>query len=157
MRTPVVYDYAVIRVVPRVEREEFINAGVLISCQASRTLAAAVALDPARLHALDPYADIETLQRHLDAIVRICRGDADGGPIAALPARARFHWLTARRSSVAKASAMAKRTAGEGAHARAIAASSSTGTCPASSTRARSRTSTAVPSRAPSGAWPSSS
>ena len=104
MRTPVVYDYAVIRVVPRVEREEFINAGVLISCQASRTLAAAVALDPARLHALDPYADIETLQRHLDAIVRICRGDADGGPIAALPARARFHWLTARRSSIIQVS-----------------------------------------------------
>lgn len=104
MRSQQVYDYAVIRVVPRVEREEFINAGVVVSCQASRTLAAAVALDSARLHALDPYADIETLQRHLDAIVRICRGDADGGPIAALPARARFHWLTARRSSIIQVS-----------------------------------------------------
>ena len=79
MRTPVVYDYAVIRVVPRVEREEFINAGVLISCQATRTLAAAMALDPARLRALDPHVDVETVARHLDAIVRICRGDADGG------------------------------------------------------------------------------
>ena len=73
-----VYDYAVIRVVPRVEREEFINAGVIVSCQGARTLAAAVALDPSRLHALDPHADIATLQRHLDAIVRICRGDPDG-------------------------------------------------------------------------------
>ena len=100
MRTPVVYDYAVIRAVPRVEREEFVNVGVIVSCQAARTLAAAVALDPARVRALDPHVDIEMLARHLEAIVRICRGDADGGPIAALPARARFHWLTARRSSV---------------------------------------------------------
>ncbi|MET0329111.1 MAG: DUF3037 domain-containing protein, partial [Luteimonas sp.] len=99
-----VYDYAVIRVVPRVEREEFINAGVIVSCQGARTLAAAVSLDAARLRALDPHADIDTVQRHLDAIVRICRGDAGGGPIAALPARARFHWLTAKRSSVIQVS-----------------------------------------------------
>lgn len=99
-----VYDYAVIRVVPRVEREEFINAGVIVSCQGARTLAAAVSLDVARLLALDPHADAASLQRHLDAIVRICRGDADGGPIAALPARARFHWLTAKRSAVIQVS-----------------------------------------------------
>ena len=104
MRTPVVYDYAVIRVVPRVEREEFINAGVLVSCQAARSLVAAMALDPARLRALDPHVDVDTVERHLDAIVRICRGDADGGPIAALPARARFHWLTARRSAILQVS-----------------------------------------------------
>ena len=104
MRTPVVYDYAVIRVVPRVEREEFINAGVLVSCQAARSLVAAMALDAARLRALDPHVDVDTVERHLDAIVRICRGDADGGPIAALPARARFHWLTARRSSILQVS-----------------------------------------------------
>ena len=84
--------------------EEFINAGVIVSCQGARTLAAAVSLDAARLHALDPHADVATLQRHLDAIVRICRGDADGGPIAALPARARFHWLTAKRSAVIQVS-----------------------------------------------------
>jgi len=104
VRTPVVYDYAVIRVVPRVEREEFINAGVLVSCQAARSLVAAMALDPARLRALDPHVDVDTVERHLDAIVRICRGDADGGPIAALPARARFHWLTARRSAILQVS-----------------------------------------------------
>lgn len=104
MRTQRVYDYAVIRIVPRVEREEFINAGVIVSCQGARTLTAAIALDEARLHALDPHADTVTLQRHLDAIVRICRGDADAGPIAALPARARFHWLTARRSSMIQVS-----------------------------------------------------
>ncbi|MCD9027231.1 DUF3037 domain-containing protein [Luteimonas sp. BDR2-5] len=101
---PVVYDYAVIRAVPRVEREEFVNVGVIVSCQAPRMLAAGIALDPARVRALDPHVDIDVLQRHLDAIVRICRGDADGGPIAALPPRARFHWLTAKRSSVIQVS-----------------------------------------------------
>ncbi len=104
MRTPVVYDYAVIRAVPRVEREEFVNVGVIVSCQAQRVLVAAIAMDPARVRVLDPHVDIDTLQRHLDAIVRICRGDADSGPIAALPARGRFHWLTARRSAMVQIS-----------------------------------------------------
>ncbi|WP_233198835.1 MULTISPECIES: DUF3037 domain-containing protein [Luteimonas] len=101
---PVVYDYAVIRAVPRVEREEFVNVGIIVSCQAQRLLVADIALDPARVRALDPHVDIDTLRQHLDAIVRICRGDADGGPIAALPARARFHWLTARRSAMVQVS-----------------------------------------------------
>lgn len=104
MHTPVVYDYAVIRAVPRVEREEFVNVGVIVSCQTQRMLVAAIALDPVRVRALDPHVDLDTLQRHLDAIVRICRGDADGGPIAALPARGRFHWLTARRSAMVQIS-----------------------------------------------------
>ncbi len=104
MHMPVVYDYAVIRAVPRVEREEFVNVGIIVSCQAQRLLVADIALDPARVRALDPHVDIDTLRQHLDAIVRICRGDADGGPIAALPARARFHWLTARRSAMVQVS-----------------------------------------------------
>lgn len=99
-----VYDYAIVRVVPRVEREEFINAGVILSCQRSGFLQAAMALDEARLLALDPAADIDTVRRHLAAIVSICAGDAACGPIAQLPYRARFHWLTARRSAVIQTS-----------------------------------------------------
>lgn len=99
-----VYDYAIVRVVPRVEREEFINAGVILSCQRSGFLQAAMALDEARLLALDPAADIDTVRRHLAAIVSICAGDAAYGPIAQLPYRARFHWLTARRSAVIQTS-----------------------------------------------------
>lgn len=99
-----VYDYAVIRVVPRVEREEFVNAGAILSCQATGFLAAAVALDEARLLALDPRADLDTIRRHLSAIVAICEGGPGSGPIGQLPFRARFHWLTARRSGVIQTS-----------------------------------------------------
>lgn len=104
MRAAELYDYAVVRVVPRVEREEFINAGVIVSCQRSGFLRAAIALDAARLRALDTQADLPTLQRHLGAIVAICAGAPEGGPIAQLPLRARFHWLTARRSGVVQTS-----------------------------------------------------
>lgn len=104
MRAAEVYDYAIVRVVPRVEREEFINAGVILSCQKSGFLQAAIALDEERLLAMDPHADIDTVHRHLSAIVAICAGDAGCGPIARLPFRSRFHWLTARRSAVIQTS-----------------------------------------------------
>jgi hypothetical protein len=94
------YDYAVIRVVPRVEREEFINVGVLVSCPGASLLVAGIELDEARLRALDPGADIDAVRLHLQAIERICRGGRDAGPIGQLPVRARFHWLTAKRSSI---------------------------------------------------------
>ena len=93
------YDYAVIRVVPRVEREEFINVGVILSCEASRYLEARIELDEARLRALAPDLDIESVSRHLQAVTAICRGGPGTGPIGQLPPRARFHWLTAKRSS----------------------------------------------------------
>jgi len=98
------YDYAVIRVVPRVEREEFINVGVIVSCPGAKHLEAAIELDAGRLRAFAPTLDLDALQPWLDAIVAICRGDAHAGPIAQLPARARFHFLTARRSSVVQMS-----------------------------------------------------
>lgn len=104
MHAAELYDYAVVRVVPRVEREEFINAGVILSCQCSGFLRAAVELDVARLRALDPHADVETVRRHLGAIVAICDGAPDAGPIARLARRARFHWLTARRSAIIQTS-----------------------------------------------------
>lgn len=97
---PASYDYAVIRIVPRVEREEFINAGVIVFCPEKRYLAARVSLDEARLRALWPEADIEMVREHLAAIERICAGDPAAGPIAALSQRERFHWLVAARSTV---------------------------------------------------------
>lgn len=104
MHAPEVYDYAIVRVVPRVEREEFINAGVIVSCQRSGFLKAAMALDEARLLALDAQVDLEIVHRHLGAIVSICEGQAGCGPIALLPYRSRFHWLTARRSAIIQTS-----------------------------------------------------
>ncbi|WP_454828490.1 DUF3037 domain-containing protein [Pseudoxanthomonas wuyuanensis] len=104
MRAHDSYDYAVIRVVPRVEREEFVNVGIILSCERSGYLQARIEADPARLLALDPQLDLESLQRHLDSIPRICRGGAGSGPIGLLPQRARFHWLTARRSSIIQTS-----------------------------------------------------
>ncbi|MBK9238915.1 MAG: DUF3037 domain-containing protein [Acidobacteria bacterium] len=94
------YDYALIRVVPRVDRGECINAGVVLSCPGLDFLEACVALDPARIAVLDPSADLQAIQGHLDAIVRICRGGHDAGPVGELPQRARFHWLVSPRSTV---------------------------------------------------------
>lgn len=98
------YDYSVIRVVPRVERGEFVNAGVIVSCESRQFLQARVEVDERRLRALDPTIDTETVRRHLQAIVRICEGAPDAGPIARLPRRGRFHWLTATRSSIIQTS-----------------------------------------------------
>jgi hypothetical protein len=106
MPEPCPFDYAVIRVVPRVEREEFINAGVIVSCPAKNYLRAGVALDRARLAALDSLLDAEVVLRHLEAVALICRGGDEAGPIGRLPARARFHWLVAPRSTMIQTSAV---------------------------------------------------
>ncbi len=104
MRAADTYDYAVIRVVPRVDRGEFVNAGVILSCQKRGFLGAAIALDEAKLLALWPATDVALVRRHLAAIPVICAGEPGSGPIGALPPRARFHWLTARRSSIIQTS-----------------------------------------------------
>src|SRR6202012_1767522 len=83
------FDYALLRVVPRVERQEFINAGVVVFCLEKRYLAARIRLDAARLHALWPDADAALAQKHLEAVERICAGDPAAGPIAALSQRER--------------------------------------------------------------------
>ena len=98
------YDYAVIRVVPRVEREEFVNVGILLSCPTAKFLEARIEVDEARLLALDPDIDLETVRRHLAAMEAICAGGPGSGPIGLLPQRARFHWLTAKRSSIIQTS-----------------------------------------------------
>lgn len=100
MREAKAYSYAVLRVVPRVERDEFINVGVIVFSQESRYLGACVRLHEDRLLALAPHADLTTIRRHLDAIPRICAGADDAGPIARLPLKDRFHWLTAPRSTI---------------------------------------------------------
>jgi Protein of unknown function (DUF3037) len=98
------FDYAVIRVVPRVERGEFVNAGVIVSCAAQNYLKARVELDERRLAALDPAFDPSSVREHLAAIPRICEGGPQAGPIGLLPPRARFHWLVAPRSTVIQTS-----------------------------------------------------
>ncbi|WP_328808102.1 DUF3037 domain-containing protein [Nonomuraea antri] len=93
-----VYEYAVIRVVPRVERGELINAGVLLYCQPRDFLCARVELDPARLRALDPGADIDAVRQALGAYELAC--DDKTGPLAREPLGGRFRWLTAPRSTI---------------------------------------------------------
>lgn len=100
------YDYAVVRVVPRADREEFVNVGVVLSCQSADVLACAFEPDPMRLRVIDPAIDLELVARHLDAFRRICEGAADAGAIAAMPRRRRFEWLTARRSALIRTSAV---------------------------------------------------
>ena len=98
------YDYAVVRVVPKVDREEFINAGVIVSCPDLSFLEARIKLDGSRLLALDPNIDLELVKKHLASIPKICRGGADAGSIGQLPQRQRFHWLVAPRSTIIQTS-----------------------------------------------------
>ena len=104
MHAPCTYDYAVIRVVPKVEREEFVNAGVIVSCPARDFLEARIELDEQRLLALDPTLDLETVRTHLATIPAICAGGEQAGPIGRLTQRERFHWLTAPRSTMIQTS-----------------------------------------------------
>jgi hypothetical protein len=98
------YDYAIIRVVPKVERGEFVNVGVIVSCPAQGFLAAQIACDEQRLRALDANLDVETLRDHLAPIPVICTGGKQAGPIGQLPQRERFHWLVAPRSTIIQTS-----------------------------------------------------
>lgn len=98
------FDYAVIRVVPRVDRGELINAGVILFCLQKDFLAARVEVDEARLRALWPEVDVDLVRQHLEAIPRICAGDPDAGPIARLSIRERFHWLVSPRSTIIQVS-----------------------------------------------------
>jgi hypothetical protein len=98
------YDYAVIRVVPKVDREEFINAGVIVSCPELSFLEARIKLDESRLLALDPNVDLDAVRKHLASIPTICRGGDGAGSIGQLPQRQRFHWLVAPRSTMIQTS-----------------------------------------------------
>ena len=104
MPDPCTYDYAIVRVVPRVERGEFVNAGVIMKCAALGFLDARIALDEARLRALDPRADLAGIRAALAAIPRICAGGPAAGALGALSLRERFDWLVAPRSSTLQTS-----------------------------------------------------
>ena len=104
MPEPSSFDYATVRVVPRVERAEFVNVGVILLCSERRFLEARIELDPARVLALDPTADLDDVARSLEAIPRICAGGDAAGDIGRLSQRARFDWLVAPRSTIVQTS-----------------------------------------------------
>jgi hypothetical protein len=101
---PSSFDYAIVRVVPRVERGEFVNAGVIVFCLEHKFLEASVRIDDARLQALWPAIDLNLVRRHLQAIPRVAAGDPSAGPIAQLSQRERFHWLVSPRSTIIQVS-----------------------------------------------------
>ncbi len=98
------FEYAIVRVVPDVERGELLNAGVIVHCRQQDFLEARVGLDEARLLAFAPGADVALVRRHLDAIPRVCAGGPDAGPIGTLPRFERWHWLVAPRSGILQTS-----------------------------------------------------
>ena len=95
-----VFQYAIVRVVPRVERGEYLNVGVVLLSRGHRFLGAKIALDEARLRAFAPGLDVAAVRGYLDAIERIAAGDPNAGPIAGLGQAERFHWLVAPSSTV---------------------------------------------------------
>ena len=98
MPAPSSFDYAIVRLVPNVEREEFINVGVILFCKTRRFLDARIELDQKRLASLEPNFDVTKAQEHLELIPRICRGD--NSPVGRLSQAERFHWLITPRSTV---------------------------------------------------------
>jgi hypothetical protein len=97
------FEYAVVRAVPRVDRGEFVNVGVVLYAQATDFLEARTHIDPARLRALDEAVDLPALEAALVAVAAVCAGEASAGPVGEQPAGARFRWLTAPRSTVVQA------------------------------------------------------
>ncbi len=100
------YQYAIIRVIPRIDRGECLNAGVVLLCRSRAFIGARTGLDPARLQALSPDTDPATVEPFLTAIERVARGEPAGGPIARLSIAERFHWLVAPASTIIQPSAV---------------------------------------------------
>jgi hypothetical protein len=100
------YDYAIVRVVPRVEREEFVNVGAIVACLSRQFLEARIELDESRLSAVDATMDLESIRAHLASIPLICAGGPQAGPIGLLSRRERFDWLVAPRSTMIQTSAV---------------------------------------------------
>jgi hypothetical protein len=98
------YDYAVVRVVPRVERGEFVNAGIILSCDVERSLLASIELDESALLVIDSHVDLDLVRSVLQSIPAICAGGETAGDIGKLSARERFHWLVAPRSTIVQTS-----------------------------------------------------
>jgi hypothetical protein len=98
------FEYAVIRVVPRVEREEFINVGVILYCAKQKFLQVIIFVNEHKLLSIAPGIELDVIKENLQAIVNICKGESSGGPIGRLDMVSRFRWLTATRSTVVQAS-----------------------------------------------------
>lgn len=95
------FEAAILRVVPRVEREEFVNVGVVLFCPERHFLQARIEVDPERIEALAPgMIDLAEVEQHLEHIRRVCAGDRAAGPLSDLTTAERFHWLVAPRSTV---------------------------------------------------------
>jgi Protein of unknown function (DUF3037) len=106
MQEKFTFEYAIIRVVPRVEREEFLNVGVIVFCKRPAFLDMKYVLDEKRILAIYPKIDLEDVRQHLQAFEQISKGNKGSGPIALLDHAARFRWLTAKRSTVVQTSAV---------------------------------------------------
>lgn len=106
MQERYLYEYAVLRVVPRVEREEFINIGVVLFCQPRQFLKVRYELNVDRLKAVFPDLDQEELSAYCRSFASICEGNRKGGSLESMPAAARFRWLTAKRSTILQVSAV---------------------------------------------------
>ena len=104
MQEKQLFEYAVIRVMPRVDREEFLNVGVIVYCHSQRWLGIRYAVDEQRLLAFAPKLDLGEVLAHLRGFEEIVNGSAEGGPIGQLDKASRFRWLTATRSTVIQAS-----------------------------------------------------
>ena len=104
MRALRTYDYAVVRVVPRVERGEFVNAGIILSCDVERILLASIELDEKALLAIDARVDLDLVRSVLKSIPAICAGGEAAGDLGRMSARERFHWLVAPRSTIVQTS-----------------------------------------------------
>jgi hypothetical protein len=100
------FDYATIRFVPRVEREEFFNVGVILSCPGQKFLEAKIFLNEEKLRVFAPDSEAETIRKYLTIIPKICAGDADAGVIGKMTQRERFYWLTAQRSTIIQTSSV---------------------------------------------------
>lgn len=98
------FEYAIIRLVPRVEREEFLNVGVILYCSGQAFLEAKFVLNKEKIHLFDNASDVKEIEEHLFAICRICKGEDEGGPIGKLTLPERFRWLTATRSTIVQTS-----------------------------------------------------
>lgn len=104
MRKRYPFDYAIVRVVPRVDRGEFLNAGVILFSSTAAFLDARIGCDHRRLKALAPDIDIPLVESYLETIPKVCAGGPEAGSIGTLPQRARFHWLVAPRSTIIQTS-----------------------------------------------------
>lgn len=104
MQEPHLFEYGVIRVVPHVEREEFLNVGVILYCASEKFLRCITTIDEERLRVLCTTLDIEELRNHIQSFEKICSGDKNSGPIGKLALAERFRWLTATRSTIVQTS-----------------------------------------------------